>query len=55
MWGCGKTAAGRDEIAIAVGKRVQYPWMYTNVLTGKDNFAKVLRDAKEQMRNERNG
>jgi hypothetical protein len=30
----GSYAGERDEEAIAVGLRVQYPWRYTNIWTG---------------------
>ena len=42
-----------DEVSVLIGLHTQYPWKFKNIITGKDNFEKVLRDAKEQARDER--
>jgi hypothetical protein len=44
MWGCGKTGAGVDEIAVAIGRHVQYPWRYVNIFTGDDTFRVPARE-----------
>jgi hypothetical protein len=44
MWGCGKTGAGVDEIAVAIGRHVQYPWRYVNIFTGDDTFRASARE-----------
>jgi len=31
----GTYVSERDEVAIEVGKRKQYPWKYTNIWTGE--------------------
>jgi hypothetical protein len=57
MWGCGKTGAGVDEIAVAIGRHVQYPWRYVNILAGDDTFRVPERDnsGRENGRRTRTG
>lgn len=55
MWGCGKTGAGVDRIAVAIGRHGQYPWRYVNIVTGDDTFRVPAREkpGRDDRRKER--
>jgi hypothetical protein len=43
----GSYAGERDEEAIAVGLRVQYPWRYTNIWTGAMRSHKLASETRQ--------